>query len=89
MKKIIFWLGIVTLVVGVILFFLAGATGPNNQPWVPSIYQTNQAYWLALSLVGFVLIAFGLFMRLKSSKKAVKSSNSLHPKMKSRPSKKR
>ncbi|MBS3075992.1 DUF2919 family protein [Candidatus Pacearchaeota archaeon] len=74
MKKIIFWAGIIVLIVGLILFFLAGATGPDNQPWVPSVYQTNQAYWLALSLAGFVLIALGLFMKFKSLKSnAVKS----------------
>ena len=75
MKKILFWTGLAILVIGLILFFLAGATGPENQPLVPSIYQTNQAYWLALSFAGFILIVAGLLMKFKRSKqkKVIKS----------------
>lgn len=68
MKKIIFWVGISVLIIGLILFFLAGATGPENQPWVPSLYQTNQAIWLALALAGFVLIAISMFLKSKASR---------------------
>ena len=72
MKKNIFWIGIIILVVGLILFFLAGATGSGNEALVPLIYQTNQAYWLALTLAGFIVLVAGLMIKSKKSTKSVK-----------------
>ena len=72
MKKNIFWTGIIILVVGLILFFLAGATDSGNAALVPLIYQTNQAYWLALTLAGFVVLVAGLVIKSKKSAKLKK-----------------
>lgn len=72
MKKNIFWTGIIILVAGLILFFLAGATGSGNEALVPLIYQTNQAYWLALTLAGFIVLVAGLMIKSKKSLKPKK-----------------
>ena len=69
MEKLLFRVGLVVLVTGVILFFLAGVEFPNTP-----LQETNQAYWLVLALIGLILAMAGLVVKkykknLKEKKK--------------------
>jgi uncharacterized membrane protein len=76
MKRVVFWLGILVLIAGLFLFFLAGATtGPEMEPLIPSIYQTNQTYWLVLTFAGLILVIAGLLMKFKSNKSKAVQKN--------------
>jgi drug/metabolite transporter (DMT)-like permease len=57
--KITLWLGVLLLLAGVVLFFLAGSTS-NGSPTVAAIYGTNQGYWGLLALVGLILLIVGI-----------------------------
>jgi LPXTG-motif cell wall-anchored protein len=59
MRKGIFWFGVLVLLAGVVLFFLAGASSPR----ISGIYGTNQIYWIVLGAAGLVLVLAGLFSR--------------------------
>jgi len=66
MKKIIFWIGLILLILGLFLFFISGSTsGPNLEPTIPFIYGTNQLCWIALGLVGLIITLVGVFKKRK------------------------
>jgi magnesium-transporting ATPase (P-type) len=68
--KIILWVGIVLLVVGLAAGFLSGATS-NGQPIVSFIYGTNQIMWLAIMVVGAIMILAGIVgLIIKAVKKS-------------------
>jgi nitrate reductase gamma subunit len=56
--KIVLWVGVVLAVVGFIAGFLSGATN-NGQPVVSFLYGTNQLMWLAIVIVGVVMLVVG------------------------------
>jgi len=63
--KIMFWSGLVLLIIGFFAGFLSGATN-NGQPIVSFIYKTNQILWLFMAVIGTVLLiigAIGLIIR--------------------------
>jgi nitrate reductase gamma subunit len=63
--KIMFWSGLVLLVIGFFTGFLSGAT-INGQPIVSFIYETNQILWLFMAAIGAILLligAIGLIIR--------------------------
>jgi nitrate reductase gamma subunit len=63
--KIMFWSGLVLLIIGFFAGFLSGATN-NGQPIVSFIYKTNQVLWLFMAVVGAILLiigAIGLIIR--------------------------
>jgi nitrate reductase gamma subunit len=57
--KIILWIGVVFAAVGFIAGFLSGATS-NGQPLVSFIYGSNQIMWLAVLVVGAIMIVVGI-----------------------------
>lgn len=62
-KSVLIW-GIVLLIGGFIINFLAGAVLPGNFT-IPLIYGSNQTLWLFLSFVGLVMAVVGLILRKK------------------------
>lgn len=66
MRKKILIIGIVLLIAGFLLEFIAGAVFPGNIT-IPLIYGSNQALWLFIAFVGLIVGLVGLF--LKSKKK--------------------
>jgi len=64
MRKGIFWTGVIILVVGFLLNFLAGATLPGEVR-IPLIYGSNQTGWLFVSFVGLIIAIVGAIKRAK------------------------
>jgi LPXTG-motif cell wall-anchored protein len=62
-KNVLIW-GIVLLVGGFIINFLAGATLPGNIT-IPLIYGSNQTLWLFVSFIGLIMGIVGLILRKK------------------------
>lgn len=58
MGKGTLWLGLILLVVGVVLFFLSGATTNNGPVWA-LVYGTNQLLWIVLAVVGLIMAIIG------------------------------
>lgn len=71
--KIILWIGVALLVVGFVAGFLSGATN-NGQPILSFIYGSNQIMWLAMMVVGAIMIVVGIVGLIV---KAVKKSKQL------------
>jgi hypothetical protein len=69
MRKGILFTGIGIFLLGIMCFFLSGATnGPTSEtatPTVPFLYGTNQFLWLLLTFAGIVNIAVGVFLKKK------------------------
>ncbi len=65
MRKKFIVAGIVLLVGGFILNFLAGATFPGNFT-IPLVYGSNQTFWLFVSFIGLVVGIVGLFLKKKN-----------------------
>lgn len=62
MRKKIVVIGVIVLVAGFILNFLAGATLPGEFR-IPLIYGSNQTFWLFVSFIGLVTGIVGLFLK--------------------------
>jgi LPXTG-motif cell wall-anchored protein len=59
MKKIIFWIGIIILILGIISFFL------SSSKIIPFFYGTNQMIWSAITGVGLIVLIIGLALKKK------------------------
>lgn len=64
MRKSVLILGIILLVGGLIINFLAGAVLPGNVT-IPLIYGSNQTLWLFVSFIGLIIGIVGLILRKK------------------------
>lgn len=64
MKKGVIVTGVILLVAGFILNFLAGAILPGNIT-IPIIYGSNQIFWLFVSFVGLITGIVGLILKKK------------------------
>ncbi|MDD5699968.1 MAG: hypothetical protein PHH00_02120 [Candidatus Nanoarchaeia archaeon] len=64
MRKSIIICGVILLVLGVVLGFLAGAVLPGNVT-IPLIYGSNQILWMFVAAVGFITGIVGLILRKK------------------------
>lgn len=64
MKKSVIITGVILLVVGFILNFLAGATLPGEVR-IPLIYGSNQTLWLFVTAVGLITGIVGLILKKK------------------------
>lgn len=64
MRKNVLILGIILLVGGFIINFLAGATLPGNVT-IPLIHGSNQTFWLFISLIGLITGIVGLILKKK------------------------
>ncbi len=62
MRKGIFVTGLVILILGILLSFLAGAILPGNFT-IPLVYGSNQILWLFVAAVGFIAAVVGLFLK--------------------------
>lgn len=60
-KKVLIW-GIILLIGGFIINFLAGAVLPGNFT-IPLIYGSNQTLWLFVSFVGLIMTIVGLILK--------------------------
>lgn len=66
MKKGIFWTGLVGLILGLLLLFLSGSrSGPNLEPTIPLLYETNQSIWMLLGFAGLIVMVIGLVLKTK------------------------
>ena len=69
MRKIIFWIGLIILILAVACFFLSGstsgATPEQSTPTVPFLYGTNQFLWILLGIVGIVILTVGVMLKKK------------------------
>jgi LPXTG-motif cell wall-anchored protein len=66
MRKKFIIVGVIVLIAGFILNFLAGATLPGNFT-IPLIYGSNQTLWLFVSAVGLAIGIIGFFLKKKKS----------------------
>jgi hypothetical protein len=64
MRKNVLILGIIILILGFIINFLAGAVLPGNFT-IPLIYGSNQTFWLFVSFVGLIVGIIGLILKKK------------------------
>jgi len=64
MRKNVLICGIVLLLAGFILNFLAGATLPGDIT-IPLIYGSNQIFWLFIAVVGLIIGIVGLILKKK------------------------
>ncbi len=63
--RVLFWVGLVALILGALLIFISGSSsGPEMKPTVPFLYGTNQAYWLILGVAGLVVMITGIVFRI-------------------------
>jgi hypothetical protein len=62
MRKGVLIFGIILLIGGFIINFLAGAVLPGNVT-IPLIYGSNQTFWLFVSLVGLIVGIVGLILK--------------------------
>jgi len=67
MRKKVVVTGVILLVAGFILNFLAGATLPGNFT-IPLLYGSNQTFWLFVSFVGLITGIVGIFLKKKNKK---------------------
>jgi hypothetical protein len=64
MRKLVFWIGIILLLIGILFGFIAGATFPGNFT-IPLIYSSNQTLWLFVAFAGLITTIVGLILRKK------------------------
>ncbi len=64
MRKSIIICGVILLVLGLALGFLAGAVLPGNVT-IPLIYGSNQILWMFVAAVGFITGIVGLILKKK------------------------
>jgi hypothetical protein len=64
MRKNVLILGIIILILGFIINFLAGAVLPGNFT-IPLVYGSNQTFWLFVSFVGLIVGIIGLILKKK------------------------
>lgn len=64
MRKKVVIIGVIVLVAGFILNFLAGATLPGGFQ-IPLLYGSNQTFWLFISFVGLITGIVGLILKKK------------------------
>jgi len=67
MRKKVVVTGVILLVAGFILNFLAGATLPGGFQ-IPLLYGSNQTFWLFVSFVGLITGIVGIFLKKKNKK---------------------
>jgi len=68
MRKFMFWLGLAIFILAALCIFLSGSTsGPNLEPTVPFLYNTNQyqPFYLIAGVIGLVILVLGLVMKRK------------------------
>lgn len=62
MRKAVLYTGLVLLLGGIIVGFLAGAVLPGNVT-IPLIYGSNQTLWLFVTAVGLIVLIVGAIMK--------------------------
>ena len=71
MGKAALWIGLVLLLVGGILIFLSGLSGPNMEPTIPALYGANQAVWTGMAVIGLILLIVGIILHFLRKNQSV------------------
>jgi len=64
MRRSVFWIGLILLILGIVLFFLAGAVLGGNKI-ISLLYGTNQIWYVLIAIVGLIITIIGLFLKKK------------------------